>query len=81
MTNKREQANESRLTEVDYFADAWASVYMDIAEKLRADNPQTTLDQATAEQAARRRSLVSRPARTCPAALVFWSADSEWGSR
>ena len=43
MSNSRERINESRqLSEVDYFGDAWATVYMDIAEKLRADNLQTT---------------------------------------
>ena len=35
-----------RLREVDYFADSWALVSMDIAEKVRADNPETAARQA-----------------------------------
>ncbi len=46
MKENREPNAENRLREVDYFADSWALVDMDIAEKLRADNPETTAKQA-----------------------------------
>ena len=46
MKENREPNAENRLREVDYFADSWALVDMDIAEKLRADNSETTAKQA-----------------------------------
>jgi hypothetical protein len=46
MKENREPNAKNRLREVDYFTDSWAMVYMDITEKLRADNPQTTAEQA-----------------------------------
>jgi hypothetical protein len=55
MNNSREPNAEDRLREVDYSADSWSMVCMDIAKKLRADNPQTTAEQAARPSRDRKR--------------------------